>query len=84
MTAFQFVSPLSTPATLRGPNVTIVAMVAARAAQTPDAVALAAGGETLTYGELEPRQHLAAHGVGGEGDEGALDGLAGEVERSLP
>ncbi len=50
---------------------TIPALVAEQAARTPDAPALALGGRTVSYGEMEARanrlaRHLAARGVGPE------------------
>ncbi|GAB3117134.1 hypothetical protein GCM10027160_27200 [Streptomyces calidiresistens] len=50
---------------------TLPALFAARAASTPDAVAVIAGDEEVRYGELEARVnrlagHLIAHGVGAE------------------
>ncbi|MCP3144885.1 non-ribosomal peptide synthetase [Pyxidicoccus xibeiensis] len=58
------------------------ALFAARAASTPDAVAVESGGQSLTYAELERRANQLAHVLGAEGVR-AGDRVALCVERSL-
>ena len=60
---------LTTGPAVHAQDVTVPELVAARAAQAPDAVAVVAGNHTVTYGELDTRanrlaNHLRARGVG--------------------
>ena len=51
------------PAALRAAPACIHTLLQAQAARTPDAVAVAAGGQSLTYGELERRSNQLAHAL---------------------
>ncbi|WP_447008006.1 amino acid adenylation domain-containing protein [Saccharothrix isguenensis] len=61
------------------PRVTLAGMVANAAARTPDAVALAAGGESMTYAELDARATALAVRLRAEGVE-----VGGTVAFMLP
>jgi amino acid adenylation domain-containing protein len=67
----QAVRALSAGAEMPVPDATLHALVAAQAARTPDAVALAFEGRTMTYAEMDARANQLAHrlrrlGVGPE------------------
>ncbi|MBN1204929.1 MAG: amino acid adenylation domain-containing protein [Myxococcaceae bacterium] len=49
------------------PREPVHALIAARAARAPDAIAVSARGASLTYGELMARAHALAHHLAGQG-----------------